>query len=48
MQALRLPGRALPADATWQKLLLLTTELFYEKSGLLPVLSDYKNNADSL
>lgn len=35
MQALRHPGSAPLADATWQELVPLTTKLFYEKSGLL-------------
>ena len=35
MQALRHPGSAPPADATWQELVPLTRKLFYEKSGLL-------------
>lgn len=35
MQVLSHPGSAPLADATWQKLVLLTTELLYEKSALL-------------
>ena len=52
MQALRRPGSVPPTDATWQELVPLTTELFYEKSGLLRFFfffwSDYKNKAGLL
>ena len=52
MQALRHPDSVPPTDGTWQELVPLTTELFYEKSGLLRFFfffwSDYKNKAGSL